>query len=182
MRSSHRPSKRGSPSDAIFFHSQARQSQPAFQIKGNNPLTEHYSALSPEVLDGPDRRVLAATNADFLQALLGFDVIIIAGQAKSHCVACPDSDSPRAPPAGSPLWWDRSCRKSLSSRRLYLRGSGARSCRLHGRGRGSVAGCQVRGRRDASGPFHRSHRKLASHAAMSGVRPRTVSTESSGLL
>ena len=74
--------------EAIFFHSQARQSQPAFQIKGNNPLTEHYSALSPEVLDGPDRRVLAATNADFLQALLGFDVIIIAGQAKSHCVAC----------------------------------------------------------------------------------------------
>ncbi len=73
--------------EAIFFHSQARQSQPAFQIKGSNPLTEHYSALGPEVLKGPDGRLLGATNTALLRGLLGFDVIIIAGQAKSHCVA-----------------------------------------------------------------------------------------------
>lgn len=73
--------------EAIFFHGQARQSQPTFQIKGNYPLTEHYSALSPEVLNGPDGRRLGASNTAFLQALVGFDVIIIAGQAKSHCVA-----------------------------------------------------------------------------------------------
>ena len=73
--------------EAIFFHCHARQSQPAFQIKGNNPLTEHYSVLSPEVLKGHDGRLLGTINTAFLQALLGFDVIVIAGQAKSHCVA-----------------------------------------------------------------------------------------------
>ena len=73
--------------EAIFFHSQARQSQPAFQIKGSNPLTEHYSALGPEVLKGPEGILLGATNTALLRALPSFDVTIIAGQAKSHCVA-----------------------------------------------------------------------------------------------
>jgi len=31
--------------EAIFFHTIARLSQADFQIKGNNPLTEHYSAI-----------------------------------------------------------------------------------------------------------------------------------------
>ena len=33
--------------EAIFFHSVARRSQPAFQQKGTSPLTEHYSVLGP---------------------------------------------------------------------------------------------------------------------------------------
>ncbi len=40
--------------EAVFFHGVARQSQPAFQVKGENPLTEHYSMLGPEVTEGPD--------------------------------------------------------------------------------------------------------------------------------
>jgi nicotinamidase-related amidase len=40
--------------EAVFFHSIARHSQPDFQVKGNNPLTEHYSMLGPEVTEGPD--------------------------------------------------------------------------------------------------------------------------------
>jgi nicotinamidase-related amidase len=73
--------------EAIFFHSVARYSQPDFQIKGNHPLTEHYSVLGPEVLAGPDGTPIAQKNDSFVQKLLEFDAVIIAGQAKSHCVA-----------------------------------------------------------------------------------------------
>ena len=73
--------------EAIFFHSIARNSQALFEIKGGNPLTENYSVLRPEVLDGPDGNSIAQKNASFIDKLLDFDAIIIAGQAKSHCVA-----------------------------------------------------------------------------------------------
>ena len=73
--------------EAIFFHSIARNSQALFEIKGGNPLTENYSVLRPEVLEGPDGSSIAQKNASFIDKLLGFDAIIIAGQAKSHCVA-----------------------------------------------------------------------------------------------
>ncbi|MBI3464779.1 MAG: isochorismatase [Planctomycetes bacterium] len=73
--------------EAIFFHTLARCSQPDFQIKGNNPLTEHYSVLGPEVTVGPDGEPIAGKNQELLDKLLQFDAIIIAGQAKSHCVA-----------------------------------------------------------------------------------------------
>jgi len=73
--------------EAIFFHSIARNSQAIFEIKGGNPLTENYSVLRPEVLDGPDGNSIAQKNASFIDKLLGFDAVIIAGQAKSHCVA-----------------------------------------------------------------------------------------------
>lgn len=73
--------------EAIFFHSIARRSQPDFQIKGNNPLTENYSVLSPEVLRDHLGRAMAKKNNALVNRLLEFDAIIIAGQAKSHCVA-----------------------------------------------------------------------------------------------
>ncbi len=73
--------------EAIFFHCLARTSQTRFEIKGNNPLTEHYSALYPEVREGPHGEPIAQTDTGFVKRLLDFDVLIIAGQAKSHCVA-----------------------------------------------------------------------------------------------
>ncbi|OIP78766.1 MAG: isochorismatase [Oscillatoriales cyanobacterium CG2_30_44_21] len=73
--------------EAIFFHNIARHSQTDFQIKGGNPLTENYSALRPEVIEGVDGKAIAQQNSAFLQKLLKFDAIVIAGQAKSHCVA-----------------------------------------------------------------------------------------------
>ena len=73
--------------EALFFHNNARHSQTDFQIKGGNPLTENYSVLRPEVLEGPDKESIAQKNTRFIKKLLEFDVIIIAGQAKSHCVA-----------------------------------------------------------------------------------------------
>lgn len=73
--------------EACFFHGIARQTQAQFELKGSNPLTENYSVLRPEVLDGPDGRAIAQKNASLIQTLLNFDAVIIAGQAKSHCVA-----------------------------------------------------------------------------------------------
>ena len=35
--------------EAFFFHGIARDCSPAFQFKGDDPRTEHYSALGPEV-------------------------------------------------------------------------------------------------------------------------------------
>ena len=73
--------------EAIFFHSIARYSRPDFIIKGDNPLTEHYSAVGPEVLDGPDGTSIAQKNVKFIEKLRQFAVVAIAGQAKSHCLA-----------------------------------------------------------------------------------------------
>lgn len=73
--------------EALFFHAQARNSQTRFEIKGGNPLTENYSVLRPEVLEGADGRPIAQKNTRFIEKLLNFDAVIIAGQAKSHCVA-----------------------------------------------------------------------------------------------
>ncbi|HEX7255696.1 MAG TPA: hypothetical protein VF236_07180 [Gaiellaceae bacterium] len=73
--------------EAIFFHSIARYSQPDFEVKGENPLTEHYSMLGPEVTTGPDGQTIAGKNDSLIEELLGFDAVIVAGQAKSHCVA-----------------------------------------------------------------------------------------------
>jgi nicotinamidase-related amidase len=73
--------------EAVFFHSVARSSRPDFQIKGDHPFTEHYSALGPEVKQDHQGRPIGARNQPFLDRLLRFDAVVIAGQAKSHCVA-----------------------------------------------------------------------------------------------
>ena len=52
--------------------------------KGENPWTEHYSALQAEVPDADDVRTLL--NRPLLEALDGHDRILIAGEAGSHCV------------------------------------------------------------------------------------------------
>jgi nicotinamidase-related amidase len=73
--------------EAIFFHSIARQSQAQFELKGENPFTENYSILRPEVLIGWDNQPIGKKNTNLIQQLLKYDAVIIAGQAKSHCVA-----------------------------------------------------------------------------------------------
>jgi len=78
--------------EAIFFHNLARYSQTLLDVKGSNPLTENYSALRAEVLTGANGEKIASKNESFLNTLLSFDRLIIAGQAKSHCVAWTVSD------------------------------------------------------------------------------------------
>jgi nicotinamidase-related amidase len=73
--------------EAVFFHGIARESFPEFQVKGDNPLTEHYSMLGPEVTEGPDGDPLGGKSTELIAKLLTFDAVVVAGQAKSHCLA-----------------------------------------------------------------------------------------------
>lgn len=73
--------------EALFFHCIARNSQTRFEVKGDNPLTENYSVLRAEVLEGANGNPIGQKNTKFIEYLLEFDAVIIAGQAKSHCVA-----------------------------------------------------------------------------------------------
>jgi nicotinamidase-related amidase len=43
--------------------------------------------LGPEVTHGPDGEELGHRNVELIERLLEFDGVIVAGQAKSHCVA-----------------------------------------------------------------------------------------------
>jgi nicotinamidase-related amidase len=65
--------------EAFFFHALARDAPTRFEVKGDDPLTEHYSALGPEVGGEP--------NLALVEHLRSFDAVLVAGQAKSHCVA-----------------------------------------------------------------------------------------------
>jgi nicotinamidase-related amidase len=72
--------------EARLFHAWARGAKSWIESKGDQPLTENYSVLAPEVLLRFDGRPLAHRNAGFIQTLLRSDAVIIAGQAASHCV------------------------------------------------------------------------------------------------
>ena len=73
--------------EAVFFHTIARSAPAEFQPKGDDPLTEHYSMLGPEVDVDQGGEPLGRRNKPLLEELLRFDAVVIAGQAKSHCVA-----------------------------------------------------------------------------------------------
>ena len=73
--------------EALFFHSVARLSPPHFEIKGDRSFTEHYSVIGPEVEKGPKGEILGEHNDKFIEMLKAVDRLVIAGEAKSHCVA-----------------------------------------------------------------------------------------------
>jgi nicotinamidase-related amidase len=73
--------------EAIFFHSIARYCSPDFQVGGNNPLTENYSAIKPEVMYDSEGGQLGEKNSKLIEKVIKYDALFIAGQAKSHCVA-----------------------------------------------------------------------------------------------
>lgn len=69
---------------AVFWHSLARKSEPHWLTKGSVPLTEHYSIIRPEVLVPGTPG--GGTNEAFLDMLSDADLIVVAGEAESHCV------------------------------------------------------------------------------------------------
>ena len=73
--------------EAVFFHAIARQSPTRVEIKGRNALTENYSVLRPEVAEDAAGAPVEAANLSLVDHLLSFDEVIVAGEAKSHCVA-----------------------------------------------------------------------------------------------
>jgi len=56
-----------------------------YVMKGMNPGTEHYSAIRAEVPDDADAATLG--NAPLIARLKEADVVYVAGEALSHCVA-----------------------------------------------------------------------------------------------
>ncbi|MCA9933905.1 MAG: hypothetical protein H6662_03565 [Ardenticatenaceae bacterium] len=69
---------------AILWHSLARKTQPTWLTKGTVPQTEHYSIIQPEIPVA--NHPLGGKNKPFLDTLSAADVILIAGEAESHCV------------------------------------------------------------------------------------------------
>jgi len=53
--------------------------------KGHNPFTEHYSGVAAEVPDPQDPATQINTN--LVKTLTDADVVLIAGEASSHCLA-----------------------------------------------------------------------------------------------
>lgn len=96
--------------EALFFHSVARKSQTQYEIKGNNPLTENYSVLRPEVTEDHNGNAIAQENRALIEQLLAFDALIVAGQAKSHCVAWTIDD----------LLAEIQCRDPSLAQKVYL--------------------------------------------------------------
>lgn len=71
-------------SEAIAFHSGARLTQPTFLTKGTIPQVEHYGIMEPEV--PYPKHPQGGTNTAFLDMIGRYDLIYVAGEAKSHCV------------------------------------------------------------------------------------------------
>ncbi|HEU0001130.1 MAG TPA: hypothetical protein VFQ36_09545 [Ktedonobacteraceae bacterium] len=71
-------------SEAIAWHSAARQTQPIYIEKGLTTRTEFYGIFGAEV---PDPQSPATNlNIPLLDAVMQHDKVYIAGEAKSHCV------------------------------------------------------------------------------------------------
>lgn len=66
----------------IYFHSSARKTKSVFIRKGDRPLTEMYGIIKAEFDPGNG----AFLNIAVLNAIDRFDEILIAGEAKSHCL------------------------------------------------------------------------------------------------
>lgn len=55
-----------------------------FFTKGSNPWTEHFSAVRAEVPDPND--ATTQVNTQLIQTLMDHDIVLLAGEALSHCV------------------------------------------------------------------------------------------------
>ena len=71
-------------SNAIRNWSKNRFKMVDFVTKGSNPWTEHYSAIKADVPDPTDPTTLP--NSRFVNTVDQGDIILITGQALSHCV------------------------------------------------------------------------------------------------
>lgn len=70
----------GQFANMIHFHSVARKSPIHKIVKGKDPLSEMYGIIKPEY----DKN--SYVNSEFLAMLKGYDKILVAGEAESHCV------------------------------------------------------------------------------------------------
>jgi len=71
-------------SEAIAWHSAARNAQPTYVVKGRTIRTEFYGIFGAEIPDPEDPE--SSLNVTLLDAVMKHDRVYIAGEAKSHCV------------------------------------------------------------------------------------------------
>ncbi len=71
--------------ELALFHAILRDAPTIFEVKGQEPRTENYSVLSPEVTELRGERV-GAFNEALFRTLMSHDRVYVFGQAKSHCV------------------------------------------------------------------------------------------------
>jgi nicotinamidase-related amidase len=64
----------------LYFHEVAKRSVPIHLVKGTDPLSEMYGIIKPEY----DKKNFV--NTAFLNLFEIYDKIVVAGQAKTHCV------------------------------------------------------------------------------------------------
>jgi len=62
-----------------------------FVTKGSNILTEHYSAIVADVPDANDPST--QMNVNFLNTINEADIVLLAGEARSHCLASTATDA-----------------------------------------------------------------------------------------
>lgn len=71
-------------SEAIFYHTLARTTNPIFIEKGTTALTEYYGIFYPEVQMSNHYQV--ELNTKLFNVLMAHDRVYFAGQARSHCI------------------------------------------------------------------------------------------------
>ncbi len=70
--------------EAIAWHSAARNTQPTYIEKGRTMRTEYYGIFGAEIPDPEDPD--SSLNVTLLDAVMKYDRVYVAGEAKSHCV------------------------------------------------------------------------------------------------
>jgi nicotinamidase/pyrazinamidase len=71
-------------SEAIAWHSAARNAHPTYIAKGRTIRTEFYGIFGAEIPDPEDPA--SSLNTSLLEAVMRHDKVYVAGEAKSHCV------------------------------------------------------------------------------------------------
>lgn len=69
---------------AVFWHSVLKDVNPEWLVKGTEPRSEHYSVMAPEIQ--PEDETINETRSRIHELLTEEEALIIAGEAKSHCV------------------------------------------------------------------------------------------------
>lgn len=71
---------------AVDFHDISRWSKSQYRIKGDLPLSEYYSPFGTEVIQAHDGVVVGEESDRAVEDLLKHEILVIAGEAESHCV------------------------------------------------------------------------------------------------
>lgn len=73
-------------SEAVKFHYYVRQGRERVLYKGRSPFIEEYSSFNVLLERSFDGTALGSPDVELLNAIVNYDVLIVCGEALSHCV------------------------------------------------------------------------------------------------